>query len=225
MLRLLTLVQLEGPTSNLAFRARLVDVTSQLGTSDGYSYCRAVVVDATLPQGKNIVFWNVGDVLYEQIKSSEGRCCEFVQTSTAPAREGHMDRGRYVINFNGGTPNPRNTPISRLTEIREDPSFPRGVPVVGVEPTPSPIRLPPVPLCNPQPTPHHSSSQLRQPPRELCEYECLRCGFGTSPTCGATGLPHPNICERCGMLEAPVVAFCPMTGQPHPGSSATTSST
>lgn len=222
----MALHSVNGPSSDLSTQGRLTSLTGLLRTADGHKYCRGVLVTDLAPLGRDIAFWNISETHFEQLKSLQGKCVQVSQVQSAAARHGYEARAPYAINFNGGmiqagAPTPRvQSPPSTIIEIEDVALWPQ----TALEPSAS-AYLPtsthatganPSQVSSTQTATMMAATTRLIPPQDLVVFDCLQCHNGSSPTCGVTGLPHPEICPTCGMLGAPVVRYCPMTGTPHP---------
>jgi len=228
---------INGPSNDLCTRGRLSSLTGLLRTEEGHKFCRAIMVTDLQSRGRDIAFWNLSETHYDQLKSLLGKCVQVEKVASAPSRAAYAGRAAYSLNFNGGmqqstrsTPSQsiRQQPPSMISEIPNDILWPQDPDYVqpsldgpltvthgGTVILPGSTQVQVNQATSTQIPVSQEQNRLIPPP-DLVQYNCLQCQNGSSPTCGVTGLPHPEICPTCGMLGFPVVRYCPMTGQPHP---------
>lgn len=220
----MSLSAIRGASSSLNVRGRLFEVTGpmKLSATSDHVYCRGVLADDS-GSTMQITFWNLSEMLHAQIISHENMCVVITEVQSQVSREGYTDRSRHCLSFNGGCGSgsgkaKKEAPISKLAEIAENPAYPKVLPSVTPMDSPppraysQPTRTTPTVSPNAQQSPQHTPQKR---PRDLVHFTCLKCDRGDMPSCGADGEPHPSVCPVCGFLEAPVVPFCPTTGERH----------
>lgn len=213
---------INGPSNDITTQGRLIGLTGLLRTSEGHRYCRGTLVTNDAPGGRDIAFWNLSDTQHQQLTSLNNKCIQVGRVQSAAARPGYDSRARYALNFNGASSasstQMRSAPTSVAQELVENPLWPADAiqldTLSQVANVTSAVAIAPQSSQIPAMT---VAPQVRRldPPPDLVTFSCVHCGNGSSPTCGVTGAPHPDLCPDCGMLQAPVVMYCPMTGRPH----------
>lgn len=233
----ISLVMIRGTSSEMNVRGRLFEVTGpmKLPNDPDAVYCRAILADdsgVTI----QVTFWNLTEVLYAQILSLLQKCVVLTAVQSQPSREGFTQLHNFCISYNGGVirddikmKQKKPQTVSNMYEVAENSAFPNVLPGPQSASTlaspPARIPVSTTSLARGTPTPSPASpdpantltpkKRTMSRPANLIRFTCLKCNAGDMPSCGADGNPHAGNCVKCGFLEAPIVPFCPVTGEPH----------
>ena len=224
-----SLVMIRGTSTAMSVRGRLFEVTGPLKLSEDSEsvYCRAILADNS-GVAIQVTFWNLSEVLYAQIMSMLHKCVVLTAVQSVPSRDGYTELHNFCISFNGGVltaKQRKNQAVSNMSEVAENSTFPTVLPPARTTSTfasPPPrislarVSTPTVSPSSPEqqtaPTPKKRSMSK---PADLIRFTCVKCNRGDMPSCGVDGNPHAANCVKCGFLEAPIVPFCPVTGEAH----------
>ena len=226
-----SLVMIRGTSTAMNVRGRLFEVTGpqKLSVDSEGFYCRAILADDS-GVAIQVTCWNLDEPLYDHILSLRHKCVVLSAVQSTPSRDGYKDLHDFCISFNGGvvsgsSKQKRNQAVSIMAELSENPAFPSTLPTTRAPSafTSPPPRIsastssiarvtPTVSPASPELTP---KKRAMSRPEDLVRFKCMKCKRGAMPSCGVDGNPHAVTCVKCGFLEAPIVPFCPVTGEAH----------
>ena len=225
--RTFALSKLTGPTSCVAIRVRVINLSQLLLTKNGDMYAKAWAMDND-GSCMEVCFWHINEQFHAQLEHLQNR----VVVMEAVAIRARSDGKGFGINFTGSVPPADRakfsyqTTHSSISEVAEDASYPitRVEPVERVEPARDSLWRLDEPFASPARSnattlsPKESWNPALMRPQELVQFQCLACHVHRGshlPSCPMTGKPHPQICGDCHMLMRPVLDFCPETGKAH----------
>ena len=209
--RTFPLCNLVAATSNVTIRVRLVSLSPLMLTKTSDLYARAWVVDND-GTSMELCFWQINELLHAQLTNLNNKVVLIEAVSVRPLPDSHL----FGINYHGAVPSrdkkrtPHKGHFSSISEVANDNAFPAQA---NIPDTTTAYKS----TTSASPTSNTWDSELMRPP-ELVHYHCLACdimGGSHLPTCPMTGMPHPQLCASCGMLQRPVLDFCPKTGKTH----------
>ena len=226
-----SLVMIRGTSTAMNVRGRLFEVTGPLKRADDSEgvYCRGFLGDDS-GVAIQVTFWNLTESLYAHVLSLLHKCVVLTAVQSAPSRDGYTQMHNFAISFNGGVVNASSKQrkiqaVSTIDELGENPAFPCDLPTPRAASTlaspPPRVSASPTSLAHATPTVSPASPELTPKkramsrPADLVRFKCSKCNRGDMPSCGADGNPHAANCVKCGFLEAPIVPFCPVTGEAH----------